>query len=125
MDEKQEREAANEGEGGRPLQRINPLGMRVVIRIPKEQNVTEGGLYLPEGAKERMDESVVAEVVEVASAIDEETQEETNVSGIPLRAHVLVPRRVGVKVPWDDSLRIVETKDVLAIVEKIDITEIS
>jgi len=106
----------------RPIQRINPLGMRVVVRIPKEQNMTEGGLYLPEGAKERMDESVIAEVVEVASAVDEHTQEETNISGIPLRSHVLIPRRVGVKVPWDDSLRIVETKEVLAIIEEIDIT---
>lgn len=106
----------------KPLQRINPMGMRVVVRLPKEQNMSEGGLYLPEGAKERMDESVVAQVVEVASAVDDHTHEETNVSGIPLGAMVLIPRKAGVKVPWDDALRIVETKEVLAIVETINIT---
>lgn len=104
------------------IHHINPLGMRILVRITKESSVTEGGLYLPEGAKERMDESVVAEVIEVASAMDDTTHEETNVSGIPFGAMVLIPKKVGVRVPWDDALRIVETKDVLAIVEKINIT---
>ncbi|MGI6524485.1 MAG: co-chaperone GroES family protein [Bdellovibrionota bacterium] len=104
------------------LRHINPLGMRVVVRIPKEQNVTEGGLYLPEGAKEKMNESIVAEVVEVASAVDGDTQEETNISGIPLGASILIPRRSGVQIPWDETLRIVDTKEVLAIINNIDIT---
>ena len=104
------------------IRHVNPLGMRVLVRIPKEQNMTEGGLYLPEGAKEKMDESIIAEVIEVASALDDKTQEETNISGVPLGALILIPRRSGIRVPWDDSLRIIETKEVLAIVEKIDIT---
>ena len=104
------------------IHHINPLGMRVLVRIRPEQNVTDGGLYLPEGAKESMLESVIGEVVEVASAVDEHTDEETNVSGIPLGASVLIPKKVGVRVPWDEQLRIVETKDVLAIVETIDLS---
>jgi co-chaperonin GroES (HSP10) len=104
------------------IHHINPLGMRVVVRIPKAQNVTEGGLYLPEGAKEAMDESVAAEVVEVASAIDEQTQEETNVSGVPLGASVLIPRKAGTRVPWDEELRIVETKDILGTIEIFSLT---
>ena len=106
----------------RTIHSINPLGMRVLVRVSKNHDVTEGGLYLPEGAKDSMAESYLAEVIEVASAIDDETHEEANVSGIPLGAHVLVPKGVGVKVPWDDCLRIVETKDVLAIVEKMSLT---
>jgi co-chaperonin GroES (HSP10) len=107
---------------GKAMYHINPLGMRVLVRIPKDQNVTEGGLYLPEGSKESMLESLVAEVVEVASAVDDKTEEETNVSGIPLGAKVLIAKRTGVKVPWDDQLRIVETKDVLAVVESFDLS---
>lgn len=106
----------------RTIHHINPLGMRVLVRILKEQNVTEGGLYLPEGAKDAMAESVIGEVIEVASALDQDTDEETNVSGVPLGSKILIPKKAGTKVPWDDDLRIVETKDVLATVEVISLS---
>jgi chaperonin GroES len=95
---------------------IHPLGYRVVVRILKEQNQTDGGLYLPEGAKENMQESLLVQVTEVATATDEDTDRETNVSGVPLGALVLIPKSAGVKVPWDDNLRIVDTEDVLCVV---------
>ena len=101
------------------LRKINPLGMRVLVEILKESNVTEGGLYLPEGAKEAMQESLLVKVLEVASASDEHSEEEHNVSGIPLGALVLIPKDVGIRVPWDANLRIVETKDVLAVVNEV------
>jgi|688.fasta_scaffold1859515_1 co-chaperonin GroES (HSP10) len=101
------------------VRRINPLGMRVVVRLLKDSNMTEGGLYLPEGAKQSMAESLLAEVVEVASAHDSHTDEETNVSGIPLGARVLILKTAGVKVPWDEDMRIVETKEVLATIDEI------
>lgn len=104
------------------IRRINPLGMRVVVRIRKDANQTETGLYLPEGAKQAMEESLLAEVLEVASAIDEDTREEANISGIPNGALVLIPRDAGTKVPWDDELRIVETKEVLAIVHEVNLS---
>ena len=104
------------------VRKINPLGMRVVVRIIREGNQTDAGLYLPEGAKQAMAESLAAEVLEVASAIDDHTDEETNVSGIPLGAIVLIPKDSGIKVPWDEDLRIVDTKNVLAIINEIDIT---
>lgn len=109
-------------DGRKTIHHINPMGMRVVVRICKEQNVTDGGLYLPEGAKESMNESLVGEVIEVACAIDDETHEETNVSGIPLGATILIPKKAGVRVPWDDQLRIIETQDVLAMVETMNIS---
>ena len=103
------------------VRKVNPLGYRVLIRLLKESDVTETGLYLPEGAKQNMQESLLGEVIEVASAVDIETDEEANVSGVPLGATVLIPKTTGVRVPWDDDLRIIETKDILAIVEEVEI----
>ena len=103
----------------RRVRRVNPLGMRVVVRIRDDNDMTEGGLYLPEGAKQSMHESYLCEVIEVASAHESDSDEETNVSGIPLGATVLVPKHAGTKIPWDERLRIVDTKEVLAIVEEI------
>lgn len=107
--------------GNRQIRRVNPLGFRVLVRIQREDSQTEAGLYLPEGAKESKQESLLAEVVEVASAMDEESDEEANISGIPLHSSVLIPRDAGTRVPWDDELRIVDTKDVLAVVEVMSV----
>lgn len=106
----------------RQIRRLHPLGLRVVVSIQRDANVTDSGLYLPEGAKEAMQESIVAKVIEVASALDSDTAEETNVSGIPLGSTVLIPKSAGVRVPWDDDLRIVETREVLALVDEISLT---
>lgn len=106
----------------RKIRKISPLGFRVVVQLRKDSNVTETGLYLPEGAKQAMSESMVAEVIEVATASDDRTDEETNVSGVPLGALVLIRKDTGVKVPWDESLRIVETKDILALVSEISLS---
>ena len=106
----------------RQLRRVHPLGLRVLVRIQRDANVTDSGLYLPEGAKEAMQESIVAKVIEVASAHDSDTSEETNVSGIPLGARVLIPKTAGVRVPWDDELRLVETREVLALVDEISLS---
>ena len=103
------------------VRRINPLGLRVVVQLKKQSDVTEAGLYLPEGSKQNMQESIVAEVIEVASAIDSDTHEETNVSGIPLHSTVLIPKNAGIRVPWDENLRIVETKEILGTIEELDI----
>jgi co-chaperonin GroES (HSP10) len=105
-----------------PMRRIHPLGLRVVARVVKESNISSGGLYLPEGAKEATQESVLAQVIEVASAVDSRTDEETNVSGIPLGAMVLIPKTVGVRVPWDEELRIIDTREVLAVIDEISLT---
>ena len=105
----------------KPIRRINPLGFRVVVRLVRDSNMTDTGLYLPEGAKQNMQESLLAEVVEVASAVDYDTDEEANVSGIPLGALVLIPKESGIKVPWDEDLRIIETKSVLAIINEVSL----
>jgi len=106
----------------RRIRTVSPLGMRVLVRIQKNENMTEAGLYLPEGAKESTQESLLAEVLEVASAIDSETREEENISGIPQGAIVLIAKDAGVRVPWDEELRIVDTKSVLAIVSEVSVS---
>jgi chaperonin GroES len=103
----------------RHVRTLSPMGMRVLVRIRERSDMTEGGLYLPESAKDSTAESLVAEVLEVASAHDTEQDEATNISGVPRGATVLIPKRAGTKVPWDEYLRIVDTKDILAIVDEI------
>jgi len=104
------------------LRKINPMGMRVVVEIAHDSNLTDGGLYLPEGARQNMMESLLVVVVEVASVLDGDSEEETNISGIPLGSLVLIPKHAGTKVPWDENLRIVETKEVLAIVNEYSLS---
>ena len=108
-------------DANRSVRKVHPLGMRVLVQIKKADSKTDGGLYLPENAKDRGEESLLAQVIEVASAIDADTDEETNISGIRLGATVLVGRHAGTRVPWDELLRIVDTKEVLAIVDEVEL----
>jgi co-chaperonin GroES (HSP10) len=110
---------------GRSMRSIHPLGFRVVVRLRKEEARTDSGLYLPEGAKQAQQESLLGEVIEVASALEMDSfgqEEEVNVSGIPEGALILMPRDAGIKVPWDEDLRIVDTKQILAIVSEEEIS---
>lgn len=105
----------------RKIRKVHPLGMRVLIKIRENSNQTEAGLYLPEGSKDSMQDSLIGEVVEVATATDDD-DDEANISGIPLGATVLIPKDIGVRVPWDADLRIVETADVLALVSEVNLS---
>jgi co-chaperonin GroES (HSP10) len=98
---------------------IMPLGMRVLVRLLKEAERTDAGLYLPEGAKEAQDEALYAHVIEVAR--DKPTADDMgeNVSGVPHGARILFRKEAGVRVPWDDALRIIDVKDILATVEEM------
>jgi len=112
---------------------VQPLGPRVLIRVIKTPDRSESGLYLPAGAKDSHSEALLAEVVEVARTMpkaayiddgdDDDDAERPglgeNVSGIPVGAQVLFARDQGVTVPWDDSLRLLAVRHVLAIVDII------
>lgn len=98
---------------------ILPLGMRVLVQIVRDEDRTDAGLYLPQGAKEASDDALYGKVIEVARdrpTTDEATE---NVSGVPHGAHVLFRKEAGVRVPWDDKLRLIDVKDVLATVEEV------
>jgi co-chaperonin GroES (HSP10) len=106
----------------RIVRHIMPLGPRVLVKVLPEDDRAESGLYLPAGAKERTQEALFGEVVEVARAEPVDFKEEgfgVNVAGVPHGAKVLFQKTAGVKVPWDEGLRILETKEVLATVEEI------
>jgi co-chaperonin GroES (HSP10) len=103
----------------RPHRLILPLGMRVLVHVLKDEDRTDAGLYLPAGAKEAQDEALYGQVVEVAR--DRPTTDDLaeNVSGVPNGAKVLFRKDAGVRVPWDERLRLIDVKDVLATVEEI------
>jgi co-chaperonin GroES (HSP10) len=112
---------------------VQPLGPRVLVRVLEAPARLDSGLYLPESAKDRHAEALLAEVVEVArtqprtatAAVPTEEDEQVevdlgeNVSGIPLGARVLVGKDRGLAVPWDETLRLVDVRHILAIVDEI------
>ncbi len=96
-----------------------PLGMRVLVRLIRDQERTDAGLYLPPGAKEAHDEAMFGEIIEVARDRPSSDDLAENVSGVPHGAKVLFRKDAGVCVPWDDKLRLLDVKDVLATVEEL------
>lgn len=101
-----------------PHRLILPLGLRVLVSVIKDEDRTDSGLYLPDGAKEAHGEALYGQVIEVAR--DKPTTEERaeNVSGVPHGAKVLFRKDAGVRVPWDERLRLLDVKDILATVEE-------
>jgi co-chaperonin GroES (HSP10) len=114
---------------------IQPLGPRVLVRLIKSPDRSESGLFLPAGAKDSHSEALLAEVVEVARTMpkpgfvgdddDDDDDDDLkadlgeNVSGIPVGAQVLFAKDQGIAVPWDETLRILGVRHVLAIVDII------
>jgi co-chaperonin GroES (HSP10) len=92
--------------------------MRVLVRVVKDDDRTAAGLYLPAGAKEQHDEALYGEVIEVARDKPTSTEPGENISGIPNGSKILFRKDAGVRVPWDEALRLLEVKDILATVEE-------
>jgi len=112
----------------RIVRHIMPLGPRVLVKVIHDDDRAESGLYLPQGAKERSQEALFGEVVEVARAETSDPKTEgfgVNVAGVPHGVKVLFQKNAGVKVPWDEELRLLETKEVLATVDEIREDEMS
>ncbi len=103
------------------VRHIKPLGPRVLVRVVKQDDRSGGGLYLPQGVKEEHADALYGEVVEVARAEVDEAEPSlgANVSGVPLGAMVLFPKSEGLRVPWDEDLRLLEVKSVFALVEEV------
>ena len=126
-------------QGPEPVQRVarhvQPVGPRVLVRVMEAPARLESGLYLPANAKDTTADALLGEVLEVARTLpnadlggdDDDGPRDamgTNVSGIPLGALVLFGRERGVKIPWDDTLRLVDTRHVLAMVDEISEDEL-
>ena len=118
---------------------IQPVGPRILVRIMKSPERLESGLFLPQGVKDDNAAALLGEVLEVARTmpkadplIDEDEEDDDdavadfgkNVSGIPLGANVLFEKERGISVPWDESLRVLEVRHVLALVDIISQDEI-
>ena len=106
-----------------PTRLIQPMGMRVLVRVLPADQRTSAGLYVPSSTvKEEGDEAIYGEVIEVARAEPEPEEELSgaNISGVPHGSRVLFLPKAGIRVPWDETLRLVETQHVLAVVEEID-----
>jgi co-chaperonin GroES (HSP10) len=97
--------------------------MRVLVQIMRDEDRTDTGLYLPAGAKEANDDALYGKVIEVARDRPTTDVASENVSGVPHGAHVLFRKEAGVRVPWDDRLRVIDVKDVLATVEEVHADE--
>ena len=109
-----------DGEDSRKrIRHIQPLGMRVLVRLAKDDGRSASGLYLPEGVAEKHQDALYGEVIEVARAETDEESLGANVSGVPAGAFVLFPKDEGFSVPWDTELRILESKAILAVVEEL------
>ena len=100
-----------------------PLGMRVLVQVLKIEERTDAGLYLPAGAKEAQDEAFYGKVIEVARDRPSTDNIAENVSGVPHNAFVLFRKEAGVRVPWDERLRLIDVKDILATVEEVSSDE--
>lgn len=103
----------------KPHRLILPLGMRVLVTVIKDEDRTDAGLYLPDGAKEAQDEAHYGQVIEVARDKPSAANLGENVSGVPNGSKVLFRKDAGVRVPWDERLRLLDVKDILATVEEI------
>lgn len=126
---------------------IQPLGPRVLVRVVKSPDRSEAGLFLPQGVKDDNAMALLGEVVEVARTMpkvdelgeplsieasdDDDDGDDVdrpdlgkNVSGVPLGANVLFEKDRGVVVPWDETLRVIEVRHILAIVDIISEDEI-
>lgn len=109
--------------GNKPHRLILPLGLRVLVQVLKIEERTDAGLYLPAGAKEANDDAFYGKVIEVARDRPTTNVASENVSGVPHGAFVLFRKEAGVRVPWDDRLRLIDVKDILATVEEVDAAE--
>jgi len=105
----------------KPARLILPLGLRVLVQVITLEERTDAGLFLPAGAKELHDDAHYGKVIEVARVQPSSDQASENVSGVPNGAFVLFRKEAGVRVPWDDRLRLIDVKDILATVEELDI----
>lgn len=116
------------------------------MRVLKSPDRSEAGLFLPQGVKDDNAMALLGEVVEVARTMpnadesdrgieyardddDDDDDDERhdfgiNVSGVPLGANVLFEKERGVMVPWDETLRLIEVRYILAIVDIITEDEI-
>jgi len=93
--------------------KITPLGRRILVKRVASEEKTAGGIFLPDNAKEKPQES---EVISLGTGKDDEGKDVTFT--VKVGDKVLISKYGGteVKVNGDDLL-IINESDVLGIVE--------
>jgi chaperonin GroES len=88
---------------------IKPLGARVVIQPVEEENRTEGGLYIPDTAKEKPQTGIVV-------AVGEDT-EDVKIT-VKVGDKVLFPKYTGTEIKiGGEDYNIMDFEKVLAILD--------
>ena len=88
---------------------IKPLGARVVIQPVEEENRTEGGLYIPDTAKEKPQTGIVV-------AVGEDT-EDVKIT-VKVGDKVLFPKYTGTEIKiGGDDYNIMDFDKVLAVLD--------
>ena len=97
---------------------------------PKKIKFSVPGMYVNHGAyylRWRPDGTRVTKWLGRLGKITKEDAETTlgeNVSGVPVDAFVLFPKKDGLTVPWDEELRLLEVKSIFAVVEEVKADQI-
>ena len=83
--------------------RVQPLGERLLIKPIKEEKKTEGGIVLPDTAKEK---PMKAEVVAVGPAVEDDSDFQVRVGD-----KVIFSKYAGTEIKIDDEDYIIIDKD--------------
>jgi chaperonin GroES len=94
--------------------KIKPLGERVVIKMMETEEVTKGGIILPDSAKEKPQ---IAEIVAVGPGGFDDKGREIKME-VKVGDKVLISKYAGTEVKIDNQeYTILKQSDILAIVE--------
>lgn len=97
---------------------LKPLGDRVVVENVEQKDVSAGGIFLPDTAKEKPQEGIVR-AVGTGRVLDNGT---TLAMSVKAGDHVIYSKYSGSEVKVDGKeYLIVSEKDVLALVSKVPV----
>ncbi len=93
---------------------IRPLADKLVIKVIEDAEQTQGGIFIPDSAKEKPQKG---EIIAVGPGKKDEKGEKEDM-GVKVGEIVLFAKYAGTDVKADDKVfKIVSVKDVLAVIE--------
>lgn len=101
--------------------RVRPRGARVVIHRDEAESVTAGGIFLPDGAKDKPQRGTV---LAVGPGRKSELGALIPVEGVRAGDSVLYTKFAGDVFKHDgDEVILVEDRDIIAVIEPLDFNE--
>ncbi|RAI15140.1 MAG: co-chaperone GroES [Candidatus Melainabacteria bacterium] len=93
---------------------IRPLGDKIVIKVIEDNEQTQGGIFIPDNAKEKPQKG---EVISVGEGRTLDSGEKEPV-GVKVGETILYAKYAGTDVKLDGTIyKILSIKDVLAVIE--------